>query len=262
MMSPHTTGSATDIRRPAFSSAALGDLNQRFQAAPAEELLRWAIDTFSPRLALANSFGAEDVLLIDMLSKLHPPTRIFTLDTGRLPEETYDVMERVRERYKVTIESYFPEREAVERLERDRGFYSFRRSVEERRFCCHVRKVEPLGRALTGLDAWMTGLRREQAATRTGLDLVEIDESHGSIVKLNPLAAWTEQQVWDYVRKHNVPYNALHDRGYPSIGCAPCTRAVQPGEDIRAGRWWWENPTTKECGLHLTPGHGDPGHKS
>jgi len=252
---------ATDTHRPVYSSTTLSELNQRFQVAPTEELLRWAIDTFSPKLALANSFGAEDVLLIDMLSKLYPPTKILTLDTGRLPEETYEVMERVRERYKVSIESYFPDREAVERLERERGFYSFRRSVEERKFCCGIRKVEPLGRALVGLDAWMTGLRREQAATRTGLDIVEIDEAHGSIVKLNPLAGWTEQQVWDYIRTHNVPYNALHDRGYPSIGCAPCTRAIQPGEDIRAGRWWWESPTTKECGLHLTPGNSDPGRK-
>lgn len=252
---------ATDTHRPVYSSTTLSELNQRFQVAPTEELLRWAIDTFSPKLALANSFGAEDVLLIDMLSKLYPPTKILTLDTGRLPEETYEVMERVRERYKVSIESYFPDREAVERLERERGFYSFRRSVEERKFCCRIRKVEPLGRALVGLDAWMTGLRREQAATRTSLDIVEIDQAHGSVVKLNPLAGWTEQQVWDYIRTHNVPYNALHDRGYPSIGCAPCTRAIQPGEDIRAGRWWWENPTTKECGLHLTPGNSDPGRK-
>ncbi|MBI2902447.1 MAG: phosphoadenylyl-sulfate reductase [Candidatus Methylomirabilis oxyfera] len=261
-MKPQSSVSTTDKHRPVFSPTTLRELNQRFQAAPIGELLGWAIDTFSPKLALANSFGAEDVLLIDMLSTLHPPTKIFTLDTGRLPEETFEVMERVLERYKVAIESYFPEREAVERLERERGFYSFRRSVEERKFCCRIRKVEPLGRALVGVDAWMTGLRREQAATRTGLDIVEIDESHGSIVKLNPLAAWTEQQVWDYIRTHNVPYNALHDRGYPSIGCAPCTRAVQPGEDIRAGRWWWENPTTKECGLHLTPGNGDPGRKT
>lgn len=251
-----------DRRSPALSPATLVELNQRFQAAPAEELLRWAIQTFSPRLALASSFGAEDVVLIDMLSKLDSATKILTLDTGRLPDETYDVMERVRERYKVSIESYFPEREAVEKLERERGFYSFRQSVEERKYCCRIRKVEPLGRALAGLDAWMTGLRREQAATRTGVELVEIDQANRSILKLNPLAGWTEPQVWDYVRQHHVPYNALHDKGYPSIGCAPCTRAVQPGEDIRAGRWWWENPTTKECGLHLSSGDGTPGRKS
>ncbi len=241
------------------SAGSVNDLNEGFRTTPPEEILRWAIETFSPRLALASSFGIEDVALIDMLSNLEPPTKIITLDTGRLPEETYEVMERIRERYNVAIESYFPEQDAVEQLERERGFYSFRKSIDERKFCCQVRKVEPLGRALSGLDAWITGLRREQAATRTGVEVVEIDAAHGSMIKLNPLAYWTEQQVWAYVREHSVPYNALHDRGYPSIGCAPCTRAVQPGEDIRAGRWWWENPTTKECGLHVGPVGGNSG---
>ena len=261
-MDRHSGIQAADRRAQALSVESVADLNERFRTARPEALLQWAIDTFSPRLALASSFGAEDVVLIDMLSKLDSATKILTLDTGRLPDETYDVMERVRERYKVSIESYFPEREAVEKLERESGFYSFRHSIEERKYCCHIRKVEPLGRALAGLDAWMTGLRREQAATRTGVELVEIDQANRSILKLNPLAGWTEPQVWDYVREHHVPYNALHDRGYPSIGCAPCTRAVQPGEDIRAGRWWWENPTTKECGLHLCSGDGTPGRKN
>ena len=180
--------------------------------------------------------------------------RVLTLDTGRLPEETYEVMDRIRERYGISIATYFPEAAALEALERERGFYSFRRSVEERKHCCGIRKVEPLGRALKDLDAWITGLRREQAVTRAAISQVEVDAAHGAIIKVNPLVEWTEQQVWAYIRQHDVPYNALHDRGYPSIGCAPCTRAVQPGEDIRAGRWWWENPTTKECGLHLRPG--------
>ncbi len=257
-MGNHPGIQAADRRSSVFSAESVTGLNERFQAGRPEQFLEWAIQTFSPRLALASSFGAEDMVLIDMLAKLEPNTKIFTLDTGRLPEETYDLMERARDRYKVTIESYFPGREAVEKLERERGFYSFRRSVEERKFCCHVRKVEPLARALEGLDAWITGLRREQALTRVGVDLVEIDASHGSMCKLNPLAAWTEQQVWAYIREHRVPYNALHDRAYPSIGCAPCTRAVKPGEDIRAGRWWWENPDTKECGLHIESGTGDP----
>ena len=245
-----------------LSAEDVAGLNQRFRGAKPEAVLRWAIDTFGSRLALASSFGAEDMVLIDMLSRLEPPVTIFTLDTGRLHEETYDVMERTRERYKVAIESYFPDREAVEELERERGFYSFRRSVEERKFCCGIRKVEPLNRALVDLDAWITGLRRDQALTRSGVELLEIDEAHGSILKLNPLADWTEQQVWAYIREHHIPYNALHDRGYPSIGCAPCTRAVQPGEDIRAGRWWWENPATKECGLHLGSENGDSGQGS
>ena len=260
-MNRHLEVLGTRGQRQVPSAESVTELNERFRITPPQEILRWAIQTFSPRLAVASSFGVEDVALIDMLSRLEPPTKIITLDTGRLPEETYEVMERVRERYHVAIDSYFPNREAVEQLERERGFYSFRKSIEERKFCCHVRKVEPLGRALTGLDAWITGLRREQAATRTSVEVVEIDAAHGSIVKLNPLAGWTEQQVWDYIRMHNVPYNALHDRGYPSIGCAPCTRAIQPGEDIRAGRWWWESPATKECGLHLTPGNSDPGRK-
>ncbi len=257
-MNTHSKVASAETRGQALSMGEVADLNGRFQAAAPVEILRWAVRTYSPRLVFASSFGVEDVAVIDMLSRLESPTRIITLDTGRLPEETYEVMERVRRRYQVEIESYFPGRDAVEQLERERGFYSFRRSVEERKFCCHIRKIEPLGRALVGADAWITGLRRDQAATRTGVEVVEIDAAHGSIAKINPLAFWTEQQVWTYVKEHDVPYNALHDRGYPSIGCAPCTRAIQPGDDIRAGRWWWENPTTKECGLHGGPGSDDP----
>ncbi len=250
--------SRVDGRGQVLSTGELADLNERFRAAPPEEILRWAVRTYSPKLVFASSFGVEDVAVIDMLSRLEPSTRIITLDTGRLPEETYEVMERVRQRYKVAIESYFPGKEAVEQLERERGFYSFRRSVEERKFCCHIRKIEPLGRGLAGANAWITGLRRDQAATRTGVEVVEIDAANGSITKINPLAFWSEQQTWAYVKDHDVPYNTLHDRGYPSIGCAPCTRAIQPGEDVRAGRWWWENPTTKECGLHVGPGGDGP----
>jgi len=220
---------------------------------PAEEVLGWAIRTFRPRVALASSFGVEDVALIDMWWRMDREVRVFTLDTGRLPEETYEVMDRIRERYEIAIVTYFPVAAAVEALERERGFYSFRRSVEERKYCCGIRKVEPLGRALTGLEAWVTGLRREQTETRAAVRQVERDPAHGGIIKVNPLADWTTEQVWRYVRAHDVPYNRLHDQGYPSIGCAPCTRAVLPGEDIRAGRWWWERPQTKECGLHLAP---------
>jgi len=231
---------------------------QQLDSAAPQAILRWAGDRFAPDIALASSFGVEDVVLIDMWWRMNPEVRVFSLDTGRLPEETYEVMERVRARYGIAIQAFFPDAAAVEALERERGFYSFRRSVEERKHCCNIRKVEPLRRALASLRAWVTGLRREQALTRAGVAVVEWDAAHG-IVKVNPLAHWTGQQVWAYIREHDVPYNALHDRGYPSIGCAPCTRAVRPGEDIRAGRWWWENPTTKECGLHLGPGDGDPG---
>ncbi|OGO49594.1 MAG: phosphoadenosine phosphosulfate reductase [Chloroflexi bacterium RBG_16_68_14] len=224
-------------------------MNERLEGKPPEEILRWAIDTFSPNIGMASSFGAEDVLLIDLVSRQAPAVRVFTLDTGRLHEETYELMEQVRTRYGISIETYFPAHEAVERLERGKGLYSFRESVENRRECCDIRKVEPLRRALAGLAAWITGLRRDQAVTRTETQAVEWDETNG-LVKVNPLVEWTNEQVWDYVRAHNVPYNTLHDQGFPSIGCAPCTRAIQPGEDIRAGRWWWEHPEYKECGLH------------
>jgi phosphoadenosine phosphosulfate reductase len=219
-----------------------------------QQVLGWALEQFHPRIAFASSFGVEDVAVIDMLAGLRRDARVFTLDTGRLPVETYDVMERVRERYGLALEVLTPEREPLEQLQRERGFYSFRSSIEERKRCCGIRKVEPLRRVLGGLDAWITGLRREQSVTRTAVPVIEVDRGNGGIVKVNPLAAWTEAQVWDYVRGREVPYNQLHDQGYPSIGCAPCTRAVASGEDARAGRWWWENPESKECGLHQAGG--------
>ena len=219
--------------------------------APAEEVLAWTDAEFGARAAIASSFGVEDVVLIDLASRHAPRAGVFTLDTGRLPPETYDVMEEVRRRYGIAIETFAPERAAVEQLEREKGFFSFRRSVEERKECCAIRKLEPLSRALSGKSAWITGLRREQSITRAEVEAAEIDEAHGGIVKLNPLARWTEAEVWRYARTHELPLNALHARGYPSIGCAPCTRAVAPGEDVRAGRWWWEQPEHKECGLHV-----------
>ncbi len=224
---------------------------EEFESKSAQEILAWALAEFHPRIALAASFGAEDVVVIDLLMKLNPKARLFTLDTGRLPAETYSLMEALRERYGLAIEVYFPQAEAVQEMVRERGVNLFYKSIENRKLCCQIRKVEPLGRALAGLDAWITGLRRDQAMTRTGVRKVEIDAEHGGLVKVNPLADWTWEQVWAYIRAHNVPYNVLHDRGYPSIGCAPCTRAVEPGEDPRAGRWWWEHPETKECGLHV-----------
>ena len=219
----------------------------------AQDVLSWGLKQFFPKIALASSFGVEDVVLIDLLVALNPKITVFTLDTGRLNEETYDVMERIRRKYGIAIKSYFPNFERVQALERAKGFYSFRESVEHRQECCGIRKVEPLGRALAELDAWITGLRRTQAVTRADVPKVEADTAHGGIVKLNPLADWSESQVRDYITQHQVPYNALHDAGYPSIGCAPCTRAIKPGEDVRAGRWWWERPEHKECGLHSKP---------
>ncbi len=231
-----------------FSSEDVIALNARLAGAPAEDVLAWAIREFHPRIALATSFGAEDMVLIDMMSRIRPRPRIFTLDTGRLPQETYDLIEIVRARYG-DIDVYAPEAAAVEAMVTRHGPNLFYRSVELRKLCCHVRKVEPLSRALEGLDAWITGLRRDQAPTRAAIGRAELD-ANGKRVKINPLADWTGDEVWTYIHAHSVPYNALHDRGFPSIGCAPCTRAVQRGEDPRAGRWWWEQDAHKECGLH------------
>lgn len=228
-------------------------LNREFEKSSAVALLQWALKTFAGKITLASSFGAEDVVLIDIILKFDRSIRVVTLDTGRLNEETYEVMDAVRAKYGIRIESFFPEAKAVESLERQKGFYSFRESVENRKECCGVRKVEPLARALKGADAWITGLRRSQGVTRTDLQKIEKDEAHVGLYKINPLADWSEEDVWGYIKKNGVPYNRLHDAGYRSIGCAPCTRAVKEGEDVRAGRWWWENPEHKECGIHKGP---------
>ena len=221
-----------------------------FEDKSPEELLRWSMDNFGLEAALASSFGMEDMVLIDMIAKLDGPITIFTLDTGRLHEETYELMDRVRSKYGLEIKTYFPDREKVENLVREKGFFSFRESVDNRKECCYIRKVEPLNRALGELKAWVTGLRRSQGVTRTDIPKVMEDADHPPLIKINPLAEWTEEQVMNYIIENNVPINVLHKRNYPSIGCAPCTRAVEHGEDIRAGRWWWENPEHKECGLH------------
>ena len=233
-----------------FSADRLEMLRNRFRWAPAEEVLRWGLSEYHSAIALASSFSKEDIALMAMLARIRPDARVFALDTGRLHEETYEAAEAVRETLGVRIEWHFPDRAAVEELERTRGLYSFRESLENRHECCRIRKVEPLRCALAGLRAWVTGQRREQGPTRTELEVFEIDEAHGGILKLNPLAGWTGEQVDAFLRENGLPYNRLHDEGYPSIGCAPCTRAVGPGEDPRAGRWWWERPEHKECGLH------------
>ena len=222
----------------------------RAEPMAAQDVLRLTLETFGGRIALSSSFGAEDMVLIDMVMAIDPRARVFTLDTGRLPQETYNVIDATREKYGTTIEVFFPQPDAVQEMVERHGMNLFYHSVENRKLCCGVRKMEPLRRALAGLDAWITGLRREQSVTRTAVHKVEWDEGN-TLVKVNPLVDWTHEEVWTYIRAHNVPYNALHDRGYPSIGCAPCTRAVQPGEHERAGRWWWEHPETKECGLHV-----------
>ncbi len=218
-------------------------------AAP-EQILRAGVEAAGGPVQLACSFSVEDVALIDLIAEAGLPVGIFALDTGRLNEETYQTAEAVRERYGVRIGWYFPERRAVEELEREKGLFSFYESLANRHECCRIRKVEPLGRALAGLAGWVTGLRREQSVTRAEIPAIEIDPAHGGILKINPLLLWSEQDVWRYAEARRIPVNRLHRQGYPSIGCAPCTRAVQPGEHPRAGRWWWENPEHKECGLH------------
>lgn len=232
----------------------INELNETLSGLDAQDILRWAVDWFRDGLVLASSFGAEDMALIDMLCGITRSPRVFLLDTGRLRQETYDLIALARRKYGIDFEVYFPQTEGVERLLRTAGPNSFYDSVENRRECCRIRKVEPLARALSTADAWITGLRRDQSVTRSGLAVVELDETHGGIAKINPLIDWSEQEVWDHIRANDVPYNALHDRGFPSIGCAPCTRAIEPGEDLRAGRWWWESPEHKECGLHIRDG--------
>jgi len=221
-----------------------------FEYKSAQDILQWGIEKYGKRLGLACSFGVEDMVLVDMLSKTDGPFTIFTIDTGRLHEETLETADRIRGKYGAEIKTYFPDAKAVEELVRAKGFYSFRESRENRLECCGIRKVEPLKRALAELDAWVTGLRRDQNVTRTSIGKVVEDKDHPPLIKINPLADWTEKQVWDYVKEHDVPVNPLHKLNYPSIGCKPCTRPIQPGEDIRAGRWWWENPDNKECGFH------------
>jgi phosphoadenosine phosphosulfate reductase len=216
-----------------------------------QEILTWAIKNFRSLLTLSCSFGApEGLVVLDMMHRIDPRSRVFVLDTGRLPQPTHDLIDRVRERYDKRVEVIFPKAEDVEAMVRARGMNLFYESVENRLLCCRIRKVEPLNRYLAGLDAWVTGLRREQNVTRLHTPKLEIDHAHGGMLKLNPIADWSHDAVVAYAQAHNVPLNRLHEQGYPSVGCDPCSRAVAPGEDARAGRWWWENPETRECGIH------------
>jgi phosphoadenosine phosphosulfate reductase len=219
------------------------------KTASASALLRRIDADFSPAV-FANSLGAEDMVLTDLIVGEKLDIEIFSLDTGRLPGETYDLIAAVKAHYGLNLKLYYPRHDLVEAYTRRNGVNAFYESVELRKGCCHVRKVEPLQRALAGRSAWITGLRAQQSATREGLPVQAFDEANG-LEKFNPLADWSEKEVWAYIKLNAVPYNALHDRFYPSIGCAPCTRAITPGEDIRSGRWWWESPESKECGLHV-----------
>ena len=222
-----------------FTQAELDQVNTTLSTA--EDCLKWAFDNLHPKLAKASSFGAEDAAIIDIMFKHNPDSRLFTLDTGRLPQETYDTMDEIRKHYNTNIEVLFPDAKEVEEMVNEKGMNLF----------YDIRKVHPMNKMLKTLDGWITGLRNDQNQNRSDAKMLEIDELHYGIVKVNPIINWTYEQTWDYVKKNNCPYNKLLDQGYPSIGCEPCTRPIKIGEDIRAGRWWWENDEQKECGLHV-----------
>lgn len=235
-----------------FSEKDVKNLNREFERSSPEDILAWASGNLGRSVALATSFQVQGMVVVDMFAKGNPEARVFTLDTGRLHSHTYDVMDRTREKYNINIEVLFPDKAEVEEMVASRGVNLFYKSVENRRLCCQVRKTNPLNGYLKTLDAWITSIRADQTEQRAESSKFEIDYLHGKMLKINPILDWTFDQVWDYVRKNDVPYNKLHDMGYPSIGCAPCTRAVEEGEDPRAGRWWWEQGSDKECGIHFS----------
>jgi len=238
------------IKETLLTEQELVTIAERFENSSPQQVLKWADDRFGKRLALMSSFGLEDVALVDMLWRINPDSRIMTLDTLRLPTETYTLIDRIRARYGIDIEAFTPDMQATADMVGTHGYNLFFKTIDNRKLCCGIRKVEPLNRSLSSLDAWVTGLRRDQGMARGGTQIVEWDDGHLNY-KINPLANWSFEQVREYVDQHKVPYNELHDQGFPSIGCAPCTRAVEAGEDLRAGRWWWEDdPSAKECGLH------------
>jgi thioredoxin-dependent adenylylsulfate APS reductase len=215
-----------------------------------QDVLAWAMNRFGSRLSICTSFQSDGMAILDMAWRIDPQVRVFTVDSGRMHPETYELMDRVRERYGIPIEVYYPDSRQLEPFVRREGVNPMYRAVPLRLRCCEIRKVNPLKRALGDLDAWVTGLRRDQWASRSNIRKIEIDHDHGGLLKVNPLADWTEEEVWEYIRDNDVPYNTLYDQGYTSIGCAPCTRPTKAGEDARAGRWWWEKNAPKECGIH------------
>ena len=223
--------------------------NKEFSNKSPVETLRFFLAQFKNKIALSTSLGLEDQVLTKMIAEIDPETKIFTLDTGRLFPEIYDLISTTSNKYKVTIQVFFPDADEVEQMVADKGINLFYDSIANRKLCCYVRKIRPLERAIEGLDAWVTGIRSNQSITRNRLKLLEWDENN-NLLKINPLINWSEQEVHDYIDAYNIPFNPMHNKGYASIGCQPCTRAIEEGEDVRAGRWWWENPETKECGLH------------
>ena len=239
-----------------------GELSIQFEGEEPEVLLAWAIEEFGDRLAISTSFQADSVALIDMAYNIDSSIKVFSIDTGRLPAETLDLADRLRLRYPaLDLNLISPEPGEVDGMTGKHGTDLFKTSVDLRLLCCNVRKVRPLTKHLHTLDAWVTGLRRDQWASRTNIRKVEIDHDHGGIVKLNPLAEWTEEETWDYIREHDLPVHPLYGKGFTSIGCAPCTRAIQPGEASRDGRWWWESGAPKECGIHCSVESGGLEHE-
>jgi phosphoadenosine phosphosulfate reductase len=232
-----------------MKSSDIEALNNRFEFSSAQDVLAYAVDRFGQKITLASSLGAEDQVLTHLLATISQEIDVFVLDTGRLHQETYDVIEKTMTQYAFNYRIMCPEHVATQALIASSGPNLFYQSVANRKACCHVRKVVPLGRALAGYSAWITGIRRAQSVERFNTNFFEWDHAHGQ-VKINPLIKWSKSDVWDVIKRYDIPYNALHDQGYPSIGCLPCTRPVSPGDDERSGRWWWEAAEKKECGLH------------
>ena len=235
-----------------LSKTQIEELANEYEARTAEETVEWVLNTYGSRGALVTSFQADGMALLDMAHSIDPSVRVITIDTGRLPEETYALIDKVAQQYSINVEIAYPDPADLQQLTERHGINPFYRSVALRLLCCDMRKVRPMEQALSGLDAWISGLRRSQSNTRTGVGKIELDATHDGKVKVNPLADWSNAQVWSYVRSRNLPYSELYDKGYTSIGCAPCTRPTGPGEDPRAGRWWWEKDVPKECGIHVT----------
>jgi phosphoadenosine phosphosulfate reductase len=236
-----------------MKSKYINQLNESIKDYNLRQTLEFFYNKFNKRVVIASSMSVEDQIILNEAMKVNPNFNIFTIDTGRLPQETYNLIDRTNKFYGINIKIYFPDYKKVEKMINENGVNLFYESIEKRQLCCYVRKVEPLKRALRGVKVWITGLRREQSITRRSLEKVEWDENY-NIIKLNPLIDWTEKMIWDYVKTEKIPYNELHDKNYPSIGCEPCTRPVKIGEDVRAGRWWWENPEQRECGIHIKDG--------
>jgi phosphoadenosine phosphosulfate reductase len=239
---------------PRLDPAEVAEAARRLEHAPAADVLAWALDTFGKRCAIVTSFQVEGMVALDLARQVDPGVRVITIDTGRLPEETHEVIDSVRARFDMEVEVVTPDGPTLEAMVSRHGPNLFRRDRALRKLCCHVRKVEPLRRALEDLDAWVSGLRRDGGPARAGVAKVELDQARGGIVKLNPLTDWTREQALEHARAHHLPLHPLYEQGFTSIGCAPCTRAPRPGEGERAGRWWWEAGEDRECGLHqLTP---------